>query len=106
MQTPAVFQEAMQTVFEAPLWLKTLLPLLGMLIRHFWPQTGALIDKVLSLVGRRPVDAETPVDGTSQSILALIDRLLARREAAVQEGDSACVDGCNRKLQSLFEMLQ
>ena len=103
MQFPSAFQEAYQAVIELPLWLKVVLPLLGLLVRHFWPQTGALVDKFLALLGKSPPN-QAPTE--NQGVLSLIEQLLARRTAAQANGDDACATECTARLHALLEMLK
>jgi len=105
MQFPAALQEAYQAVIQLPLWLKVLMPLIGLLVRHFWPQSGDFVDKIMSLFNRSSPMPDSE-EHESQPILDLIDRLLSRRAVAEQQGDHECVERCTERLDSLLEMLK
>jgi len=105
MQT---LKQAAAEVQNLSIAANVLLALGWILVRHFLPQIGAPIDKVVDLFKDLIGRYITPVDQQSDnrnSILQIITDLLDKQAAALERGDLQCVEKCNREIKQLRELV-
>lgn len=109
-----IIQCAAAEVAAVPLWLKIALPILGLLLRHLFPQSGDWLNRILQyipLINPTPEPSPDVPDDENEfdlrkKIIAIIEGLFARREKALAAGDAECVEQCSRDIDKFSEMLK